>query len=86
MPIVKRSDVDRHLKELRKRVAELEKCLVGEEPNTNLSDHYALNPDDFKRDFVTIDKEGLEYALDDLATVIKVIKRLPKQKAPKLHR
>lgn len=86
MPIVRKKVAEKHLKRFDERVSALRAVLSGTEPNENLADLYALNMDDYKRDFVEINAEDLAYAIADIQTSAKELKKAGALKADKLHK
>ncbi|OHX34252.1 hypothetical protein BJL95_03675 [Methylomonas sp. LWB] len=85
MPLVRKTAINRHLEELDKRYNELREALVGNDPSTSLWNFYALSEDDFLRDYTTINRDRLEYALNDFKTVLSVLNKFKAHKEQKLH-
>lgn len=85
MPIVRKSKSDHHLNQLEDRINKLKLIMQGVEPNPSLWNLYALNENDYKRDFSEIDSSDLSIALGDIENAIKELKKLKTLKAEKLH-
>jgi len=85
MPIVRKSKTDHHLEQLEERIEKLKLVMHGSEPNPNLWNLYALNENDYKRDFSEIDQSDLSIALGDVENAIKELKKAKTIKAEKLH-
>ena len=85
MPIVRKSKSQQHFKRLQARVEVLSKVMQGVEPNRGLWNFYALNEEDYIRDFVEVDQAELSLALDDLTSAVKALKKTKTLQADKLH-
>ena len=86
MPVVRKSNAQKHLSQLNESVNTLRKVLEGSEPNPNTWDIFALNEDDYSRDFMHIDPTDLGYALSALEGVIKELRKTKSLQAERLHR
>jgi deoxyribodipyrimidine photolyase-like uncharacterized protein len=86
MPIARKSKADHQLRQLEHRIKKLKLVMQGKEPNSSLWNFYALNENDYKRDFTEIDQSDLSVALGDIETAIKELKKVKTLKADKLHR
>jgi hypothetical protein len=84
MPIIRRRELAPHLVEFDDRCQRLRDALIGGNPNPNVFRRYALNPDDFRRDFTELDARELDYAIDDLIVSLKALKKVKRLEAPPL--
>lgn len=87
MPIHRVSTINGHIDRLEDAVKQLREELQGRDPNANVFSEYALNPDDFKKDFRDIKPDDLEYKASQVTTALKLVMGLRKpDKTAKLHK
>ena len=84
MPILRKTDLQTHVYEFDDRCEKLRHALIGESPNSNVYDQYSLNPDDFKRDFVEINLQQIDYSISDLSASLKKLKAINRISAKRL--
>jgi hypothetical protein len=58
----------------------------GKHPNSDLYESHALNPDDFKRDFIEVSEHEMNVAVSELSSTISSFKSIKKFSAKKLGR
>jgi len=85
MPIVRKSKATHHLEQLKERIEKLKQVMHGTEPNAGLWNLYALNENDYKRDFTEVDQSDLAIALGDVENAIRELKKARTLKAEKFH-
>lgn len=53
-------------------------------PNKNVWNNYSFSPSDFDRDYIELDVEKLDFAIEDLQVCLKKLKKTRKLSAPQL--
>jgi len=88
MAIFNRSELLRDLQELETRYQTLKRELTGSEPNPNLFEQYANDPEYFRSHFVEIDLGRLDLAIHDFQGPLKILgtAQIKKRQAPKHRR
>ena len=86
MPIVRKSHAGGQFRLLEERIERVKTLLEGTSPNPNLCDQYAHSATDYERDFIEIDRDALALALDEVAAVIRHLKKTKTLPAEKLHK
>jgi len=86
MPIVKKSDLKRHIMELEARYEKLRKAVNGTEPNPNIYNQYHNNPDQYKDEFIEISLDDVHYAVNDFNHVLKKLNNINSMKALKISK
>jgi len=84
MAIIRKSELRRHLDELKARYDRLWSAVNGNTPNPNIYEQYAHDPEQYKKDFTEINITDVEYALSDFQTVLKRLETIQKLQADKL--
>ena len=85
MPIVRKSNADRHIQRLEQKIEIVKEALTGREPSMNLWNIYASNESDYSRDFRHVNKPELLTALENAETVINELKNMAILEARTLH-
>ena len=81
MPIIRKSDLQRHIREFDERYKSLKKAIEGSEPNPNIYNQYHDNPEQYKNEFTEVSVHDVQYAVDDFKTVLKVLRNVNTLKA-----
>lgn len=84
MAIFKKQDLRFELEQFKMRAHKLQSLLEGKQPNENIWDHYHVNQTQYLSEFVEIDIEPLEYAIEDFQTSLKKLKNLKNKSAKRL--
>jgi len=86
MPIVRKTTVLRHIEDLETRLEDLKKAISGNNSEHANWDQHSLSVDDFRRDFVYIEPDDLDYAITNMRSQINVANKLKKHKEAPLHK
>lgn len=84
MAIFRKADLARHLHELSSRHAALKAAVEGTEPNPNIFEFYAHDPQEYSDSFVEVDITSVDYALQDFRTSLTQLGKLKSLQAKKL--
>ena len=85
MPIVQKSNAERHIKRLEQKIDIIKEALAGSDPSRNLWNIYALNESDYMQEFRHVNKPELLAALENAETVIQELKNTAILEARTLH-
>ncbi len=86
MAIIRRSELERHIKELEKRYKALRAAVGGSTPNQNVYEQYHNNPEQYAKEFIEVSVDDVMYALEDVKASLNVLKDIKKMQAPRIGR
>ncbi len=84
MPIVKRKELDKFVKELEERYSKLRDIAAGTEPNPNVYEQYHNNPEQYRTEFREVSEAEVKLAVDDFNNILKALKNIKTIQAQKL--
>ena len=86
MPIIRKSELTRHLAHLDQRFEKLKKEVMGTEPSSDIYHVYHNDPSAYKKEFTHVDELEVKLAIDDFTAILKELKQIKKLQAKRLAR
>jgi len=84
--IYRKDHVDPYLRELERFYRELRNAVEGDPPNPDLAHLYHANPEQFEREYTSIDLDRVITRIEHFKVAVEALKQLKKKAAKPVHR